>query len=377
MNASDNGSNVGVYFTSGLLSQSRCLLEIHPDHYYLEVVVASWCRPSGRKQQDDMEHQLNTQAKASGLSGPGEIDLTGDELEPVLQELPNVMQSCWDEDGDPETSSQAAEEEPTSDCYIECVIRSEFAELVKEEDMILTSFKYRKNGPEQAVPQQVPTTSSLAEDSLPCMTQGAKQEFSQQVVGEKSSVEYSEPAADKKHPRGEIPNTSNMWETNEDLQQLMGFVQNKPRENEGNHAPEKIVCPHRECAKLLKNRDSLRKHVLLVHGPRNHVCAECGKAFAEKSKLKRHFMVHTGERPFQCTFKGCGKRFSLAYNLRTHVRVHTGEKTYVCTFQGCLKRFSQSTNLKNHLLTHTKSKISGEGADGKLSLNGISILTNE
>ena len=76
-------------------------------------------------------------------------------------------------------------------------------------------------------------------------------------------------------------------------------------------------------------------------------------------------MVHTGERPFQCTFKGCGKRFSLAYNLRTHVRIHTGEKSFVCTFEGCQKGFAQSSNLKSHLLTHTKPKVSNETEDGK------------
>ncbi|KAM5312335.1 zinc finger protein 42 homolog [Glossophaga mutica] len=364
MNASDNGSNVGIYFTSGLLSYSRCLLKIYPDHYYLEAVVTSWCKPSRRKQQDDMEHQLNTEANAGEPRGPGRIALSGDELNPAQQEPPNAMQASRDEDGDPKTSSQAAEE-PSSDCYIECVIRGEFIERVKERDIILKSFKYRKKGSEQELSQQVPTTSSLPECSLPCTTQGAKQDFSQQIVGEKSSVEYSEPTTSKKLSPGEIPNTNNTCETNKDPQQLLEFARNKPRENEENDAPRKIVCPYRECAKPLKNRDSLRKHVLLVHGPRNHVCAECGKAFAEKSKLKRHFMVHTGERPFQCTFKGCEKRFSLSYNLRTHLRIHTGEKNFVCTFEGCQKSFTQSSNLKNHLLIHAKPKMSNKGEDGE------------
>nr|CAH8822303.1 unnamed protein product [Trichobilharzia regenti] len=128
-----------------------------------------------------------------------------------------------------------------------------------------------------------------------------------------------------------------------------------------NFGPSRAVfCPHLGCGKTFRDTAAMRKH-LHTHGPRVHICAECGKAFVESSKLKRHQLVHTGEKPYQCAFDGCGKRFSLDFNLRTHLRIHTGDRPYPCPQPGCSKRFAQSTNLKSHLATHSKVRNAQSG----------------
>lgn len=51
------------------------------------------------------------------------------------------------------------------------------------------------------------------------------------------------------------------------------------------------------------------------------VCPYCQKMFGAKTDLKRHIMIHTGQKPFNC--KLCGKPFRLAQHLKTHkVLVH-------------------------------------------------------
>ena len=84
-------------------------------------------------------------------------------------------------------------------------------------------------------------------------------------------------------------------------------------------------------------------------------CEICSKIFKEKHKLKRHMMVHTGEKPYPCSL--CGKSFALEYNLNTHIRVHTGEKPFKCPISECNKSFTQSGNLKTHLKANHSSEV--------------------
>ncbi|XP_022818924.1 zinc finger protein 729-like isoform X14 [Spodoptera litura] len=113
---------------------------------------------------------------------------------------------------------------------------------------------------------------------------------------------------------------------------------------ESHNVPEKSYnCP--ECHIVFTKRDKLRLHFKTMHTNDYVECSYCEKKFDNDRNLKKHIVVHTGERNFICPV--CSKAFPRKSTLGQHMWIHSAVKKHECKM--CDKTFNQRVSWRTHM----------------------------
>ena len=119
----------------------------------------------------------------------------------------------------------------------------------------------------------------------------------------------------------------------------------------------KMPCEFSGCEFKSDYRKILRAHFDRVHlnipTPKNAICTECGKAFADAFKLKCHVTAdHLKLRTYKC--KQCDNSFGRNKHLWSHMDLHKATDAYTCPI--CNRGFRNNGAFYNHKKLHTRGK---------------------
>ncbi|XP_020799617.1 oocyte zinc finger protein XlCOF26 [Drosophila serrata] len=123
-------------------------------------------------------------------------------------------------------------------------------------------------------------------------------------------------------------------------------------------------CP--DCGKREFNMYLLNIHIRVKHrGEKPFACKYCDKRFVDSTQRSRHqsrmHELKVTNKRYKCAF--CNLRFEVKSQLKKHEVVHSGERNFPCEI--CNVSFTRNFNLK----THYRSKLHKKKAEKKSERN--------
>ena len=123
-----------------------------------------------------------------------------------------------------------------------------------------------------------------------------------------------------------------------------------------------------DCGKKFDKPNQLRAHKVVHTGEKPFSCETCSKCYAYKSDLNKHILKHhrqvdnvkeknpskvedpENNSNYRHECQDCGKKFPAPSKLQRHRIVHTGEKPFSC--DTCSKCYFYKCDLNRHILKH-------------------------